>query len=101
MHGAWIDLTGRKHAEQALLASEEHLREANAALERRVDERTTDLRQTATQLHSLTGQLTRAEQMEPRIANILHDHVQQTLVAARLRIEWLGARLWRQPVHNS
>ncbi len=92
MHGASIDFTARKQAEEALLASEEHLREANAALERRVDERTADLRQTATQLRSLTGQLAGAEQMERRrIANILHDHVQQTLVAARLRIESLGA----------
>ena len=78
MHGASIDFTARKQAEEALLASEEQLREANAALERRVNERTADLQQTATQLRSLTGQLARAEQMERRrIANILHDHVQQ------------------------
>jgi signal transduction histidine kinase len=105
MHGASIDLTGRKHAEEDLLASEEHLREANAALERRVNERTADLQQTATQLRSLTGQLTRAEQMERRrIANVLHDHVQQILVAARLRVETLrdqsAAKTDRQPLND-
>jgi two-component system, chemotaxis family, CheB/CheR fusion protein len=90
MHGASIDLTDRRHAEQALRASEEQLREANEALERRVNERTNDLQQTARHLRSLTAQLTRAEQMERRrIANVLHDHVQQILVAARLRVETL------------
>ena len=59
MHGASIDFTARKQAEAALLASDEQLREANAALERRVNERTADLQQTATQLRSLTGQLAR------------------------------------------
>ena len=90
MHGASIDLTDRRHAEQALQASEEQLREANAALERRVTERTADLQQTAQQLRALTAQLTRAEQIERRrIANVIHDHVQQILVAARLRVETL------------
>jgi two-component system, chemotaxis family, CheB/CheR fusion protein len=90
MHGASIDLTDRRHAEQALLASEEQLREANAALERRVNERTADLQHTAQQLRGLTAQLTRAEQIERRrIANVIHDHVQQILVAARLRVETL------------
>jgi two-component system, chemotaxis family, CheB/CheR fusion protein len=63
MHGASIDLTNRRQAEQSLNDREEQLR-------------------------SLTRHLARAEQMERRrIANILHDHIQQILVAARLRVE--------------
>ncbi len=91
MHGATIDMTDRKQTEQALRASEEQLREANATLERRVDERTIALEQSANQLRALMGQLTRAEQLERRrIAAILHEHIQQILVAARLRVESFG-----------
>lgn len=68
MHGASIDLTNRRQGEQSLRDSEEQLR-------------------------SLTKHLARAEQMERRrIANILHDHIQQILVAARLRVEALGEK---------
>ena len=105
MHGASIDVTDRRQAEQTLQASEEQLREANEALERRVSERTADLQQTAKQLRALTAQLTRAEQIERRrIANILHDHVQQILVAARLRVETLrdqaASKADRKPLND-
>lgn len=51
------------------------------------------LRQRAAQLRALTLQLTRAEQQERRrLAQIVHDHLQQILVAARLTTERVRKR---------
>ena len=67
------DITARKRAEEAL-------QRARDELERRVDERTAQLR-------ALTAQLVRAEEHErARIAEILHDDVQQMLVAVQYTI---------------
>jgi hypothetical protein len=60
------------------------LQKANATLEKKVEERTQQLR-------AFTGDLTLAEQRErSRLANILHDHLQQVLVAAKFRLMVLG-----------
>jgi len=67
------DITARKRAEEAL-------RQANA-----------DLDQRASQLRALTGELALSEQRErSRLAKILHDHLQQLLVAAKFRVTILG-----------
>ncbi len=77
------DITQRKQYERALL-------EARDDLERRVNERTIELQQRATQLARLAAQLTRAEQRERRrLAAVLHDDLQQLLVAARMHIQML------------
>ncbi len=63
-----------------LKLAEEALRQANGDLERR-----------AAQLRALAGELTLAEQRErSRLANLLHDHLQQILVAAKFRLALLG-----------
>ena len=83
MIGIGVDLRERKEAERAL-------RELNESLERRVAERTGEVRRKADQLRALAGQLSRAEQVErKRLARILHDHIQQLIVAARMQLGWM------------
>jgi signal transduction histidine kinase len=70
----------RKQAEVSLRRSEERLLHANATLEQRVRERTEQLR-------SVAIELTHSEESERRrLAQVLHDHLQQLLVAAKLNI---------------
>jgi PAS domain S-box-containing protein len=74
-----------------LQRAEEALKEANATLEQKVQERTAELVQRAAQLRALAGQLTLAEQRErSRLAKVLHDHLQQLLVAAKFRTAVVG-----------
>jgi PAS domain S-box-containing protein len=80
----YFDSTELRNAQLAL-------KEANATLEKKVQERTLELSERAAQLRALTGELTLAEQRERnRLATILHDHLQQMLVAAKFRLTVLG-----------
>ncbi len=121
--GTVLDVTELKRAEQAL-------REARDELEVRVDERTVELAQTvdvlqqevrermqaesklktlnealrrrAIQLRALASELTRAEQNERRrLAQVLHDHVQQLLVAASMHVQVLRKQVRDRKPHRS
>jgi PAS domain S-box-containing protein len=81
------DITEGKKAEEAL-------RELNATLESKVAQRTQELEQRARQLQKLTLDLTEAEERErERIAEILHDDLQQVLAAAKFQVGLLGNRV--------
>jgi signal transduction histidine kinase len=70
----------RKQAEVSLRRSEERLMHVNDTLEQRVRERTEQLR-------ALAIELTDSEESQRRrLAQVLHDHLQQLLVAAKLNI---------------
>jgi PAS domain S-box-containing protein len=74
--GSCTDITERHRAEQ-------QLRSMNVLLEERVARRTEQLRQ-------LTVRLTETEQSERRrLAQVLHDNLQQFIVAAKMRVEIL------------
>lgn len=77
-----------------LRESEQRLREMNETLEERIAERTQVAEQRATQLRALASELALTEQRERRrLAKILHDHLQQILVAAKLKVGLLKKRI--------
>lgn len=113
--GMVTDITQRRQTEQALAKSEAALKQANEelrtandelrisneTLELRVAERTADLEYRTGQLRALAEQLTRAEENERmRVAEILHDGLQQMLVSARLNLEALGEQFQDQSVRQ-
>ena len=107
-----IDTSDQKRTEVALREREEELRKLTAELDDRVQERTRDLEESqrmlqeqaeiagnrATQLERLASQLTSAEQRERRrLADVLHDHIQQELVAVQMQIDDLRDSLTGDP----
>ena len=81
------DITDRRKDEEAL-------RELNATLENRVAQRTQELEHRAWQLQKLTLELTEAEERErKRLAGIIHDDLQQVLVAATFFLELLNKQV--------
>lgn len=75
-----LDITERKQTEEAL-------RLLNESLEERILERTAEVRNLAVQLRALAKQLGRTEQCErQRLAYVLHDHVQQLIAGACLKL---------------
>jgi len=76
------DVTGRKRAEEEREQRTRQLETANASLEHN-----------AAQLRKLAAELTQAEEHERKqLAMILHDHLQQVLVAAQMKIGLLYRR---------
>ncbi len=81
------DISGRKEMGRQVL-------EANRDLENKVAERTLSLQQHMAMLRRLALELTQTEQRErQRLATVLHNDLQQLLVAAGLRLERLANTL--------
>ena len=75
----------------AARSESERLKEFNLELEQKVVERTALLESQARRLRLLALQLTDAEHRErKRLAELIHDHLQQLLVAAKMRVDRLG-----------
>ncbi|MCL5282431.1 MAG: response regulator, partial [Planctomycetes bacterium] len=75
---------------------EEELRDWNATLETRVARRTVELQQRARQLQRLTLELSETEDRErQRVAEILHDDLQQVLAAAKFHVGLMRHRIKR------
>jgi signal transduction histidine kinase len=85
MIGCSVDVTELRRVE-------EQLRELNDRLEHRVSARTRQLRERNRELEEMTRELTHAEQRErERLSRLLHDGVQQLLVAAKMQVGMLEA----------
>lgn len=78
--GMVVDITEKKVHEDQLVTF-------NQTLEKRVKQRTAQVESQSRHLRALTNRLTRVEHEErKRLAKILHDHVQQLLVGARMQL---------------
>ncbi len=84
-----VDITVQKETER-------QLRELTATLESRVAERTEELDRKAKQLQKLTLDMSETEDRERRrLAEILHDDLQQVLAAAKFHLGLLRRQAWR------
>lgn len=87
----FVDITERKHTEEAL-------RQARNDLEKRVADRTAELSAALDQLRELSAHLeTVREEERTRIAREVHDELGSLLVALKLDTGWLGNRLAERP----
>jgi PAS domain S-box-containing protein len=85
-----IDISERRQFEEALRENEKQLQSLNESLEQKVEEKTSELRQ-------LASELTRAEQRERnRISHILHDDLQQRIYAIQMQMSFLGQEIPRE-----
>jgi PAS domain S-box-containing protein len=84
---AVLDVTERTRAQEAL-------RDLNTTLEGKVAQRTAELKHRARQLQKLTLDMSVAEDRErARIAQILHDDLQQELAAAKFHLSIVRSRV--------
>lgn len=85
--GTNTDITEQREAE-------EQLRSLNRTLERRVREGIAVAEQRTTQLRALASELIQAEQRERRrLSTLLHDHLQQLLVASKIQLSAMRRRV--------
>lgn len=89
------DVTEQMRAKESLI-------QLNETLERRVAARTAEAEERAQALRQLAGELGQAEQRErKRVAELLHDGLQQVLIAAQLQTEMLRRQLTDSPLGST
>jgi signal transduction histidine kinase len=77
-----------RESELRLQLATEQLRRLQIDFDQRVEERTQELQQREERLRELAEQLKRIEQKDrQRLASLLHDQVQQLLIAAKIRVD--------------
>ena len=82
--------------------AEEEIRSLNSELEQRIARRTATLQQRTLQLQKLAIELSNAEDRERRrLAEILHDDLQQMLAAAKFHLNLLGNRVRHEPSQHA
>lgn len=87
------EIRERKQTEEALRETERKLRELSHSLEERVEARTRELVEQRTRLRRLATELVSAEQRERKdLAALLHDDLQQLLVAATMELDRAKSR---------
>jgi PAS domain S-box-containing protein len=92
--GSVVDITQRVKAEEALHQSEQRYHEFVEELEHMVEQRTTDLEKRSLQLRSLAAELAHAEERErKRLAQGIHDDLQQLLVGGKFCAETLAGNV--------
>ena len=75
---------------------------ANASLEQRVADQTAEVRRRTFQLQTLATQLSQAEQRERRrLARVLHDHLQQLLVGAKINLSVAMRQFADEPLRQA
>ena len=95
-------LVQRERREEAVRGSERQLKQQKKTLEDRLVDRTAEAERRAEQLRVLASQLTRVEQRERRrLAQILHDQLQQLLIAALLKLGAMRRRVKGEEFNDS
>lgn len=92
--GSVVDITQRAKAEEALRQNEQHYHEFIEELEHMVEQRTADLEKRSLQLRTLASELAHAEERErKRLAQGIHDDLQQLLVGGKFCAETLAGNV--------
>jgi PAS domain S-box-containing protein len=92
------DETKHKLDQERVQESEKSLRQLNRTLDKRVEQRTAELRAAENALQQLAAQLMRAQYQERRrLARVLHDHLQQLLIGVQMHCRVVHDKLAGTP----
>jgi PAS domain S-box-containing protein len=100
--GSVVDITKRTRIENALRQSQHLYHELVEELEKMVEQRTADLEKRRLQLRALAAELVHAEERErKRLAQAMHDDLQQLLVGAKFCAETLAGSVQKTSLKDA